>query len=225
MRTIFNIFGKSPFPYLETHMGKVALCASTLKKAIENIETLSREELKSLILELSSKEHEADKIKNDIRNNLPRNALFQIDRTQFLEFLSLQDSIADKMEDLGIALKLRPIARYDAFKSIFLRLFEVSLEAFEAVQIIITQELENLLDSTLGGKEAGTVNSLILKVAEKEYEAKKQKIVLLEKLFQTDGELNTAEFYHWMLLINETTEIASISESLANRIKMILELR
>ena len=59
--------------------------------------------------QISEYEHSADITKNEIRNNLPRGLFLAINRTDLLEILSLQDSIADKAEDLGIIMTLKEL--------------------------------------------------------------------------------------------------------------------
>lgn len=108
MLTIARLFGKSPFAPLQTHMNKVGSCIEKLKKMFDVLAKMDIDKVEKLAAELSSLEHEADLTKNDIRNHLPKSLFIPIDRGQFLEILSIQDSIADKAEDIGILLTLRP---------------------------------------------------------------------------------------------------------------------
>ena len=70
------------------------------------------EKIEKLVADLSRMEHEADLTKNDIRNHFPKSLFLPIDRAHFLEILSVQDSIADKAEDIGILLTLRPLESF-----------------------------------------------------------------------------------------------------------------
>ena len=103
MRTIARLFGKSPFAPLQTHMNKVTHC---LEKLTQIIASPSQK----LVDELCRLEHEADITKNDIRNHLPNSVFMPIDRSQFLEILSLQDKIADQAEEIGITFTLKPLS-------------------------------------------------------------------------------------------------------------------
>jgi predicted phosphate transport protein (TIGR00153 family) len=105
MRTIARLFGKSPFAPLQTHMNRVTLCMEKLTDIIS-----SKSPPQKLVDELCKLEHEADITKNDIRNHLPKSIFMPIDRAQFLEILSLQDSIADQAEEIGLTLLLRPLS-------------------------------------------------------------------------------------------------------------------
>src|SRR5438132_7859447 len=112
MLTIARLFGKSPFAPLQTHMNKVAHCIEKLTNVLEVLPQMEKEKIEELVTELCTLEHEADLTKNDIRNHLPKSLFLPIDRGHFLEILSIQDSIADKTEDIGILLTLRPLALF-----------------------------------------------------------------------------------------------------------------
>jgi len=224
MLTIARLFGKSPFAPLQSHMNKVGNCIEKLTKVIE---ALSKEELtkiERLVEDLSQLEHEADLTKNDIRNQLPKSLFMPIDRSHFLEILSLQDSIADQAEDAGITLTLRPLDGFDLFAEDFLPFFKKSVEVFWDAKRII-EEIDELLESSFGGIEAEKVKTMVEETAFKEHKAQKQKRQLMKKLFTQGDSLTTPGFYHWLRLIEDIGMLAEVSEKLANRIRMVLELK
>ena len=117
LTTIARIFGKSPFHPLQSHMKKVSSCMKKLTEIFDNLKDKSPEELERLVKELSKLEHEADLTKNDIRNHLPKSLFLPIDRSQFLDILSIQDSISDKAEDIGHLLTLYPVSELRSLRS------------------------------------------------------------------------------------------------------------
>src|ERR1700733_10600633 len=139
MLTIARLFGKSPFSPLQTHMNKVASCVERLASIFEILHKKDREKIQKLVDELCKLEHEADITKNDIRNHLPKSIFLPIDRGHFLEILALQDSIADKTEDIGILLTLRPLASFNNFKEDLLALFKNSTIVFWDAKHIIEE--------------------------------------------------------------------------------------
>lgn len=224
MLNIARLFGKSPFAPLQSHMKKVSLCIERLSDIFNALSKMDMEKIEKLSGDLSRMEHEADLTKNDIRNHLPKSLFLPIDRGHFLEILSVQDSIADKAEDVGILLTLRPLESF--------RDFHVDLTAFfrkceivflDAKQII--EEIDELLESSFGGLEAEKVKSMVEQTAYKEYEADKMQKQLMKQLFTHGETLSVPAFHLWMRLIEEVGEIAHLSERLANRIRMLLELK
>lgn len=224
MITIARLFGKSPFAPLQTHMNKVASCVEKLTKIMKSLAHEEMGKVTSLVEDLSQLEHEADLTKNDIRNHLPKSLFMPIDRGHFLEILAIQDSIADVTEDVGITLSLRPIENYAWLEKELNKLFTKSTEVFWDTKRII-EEIDELLESAFGGIEAEKVKSMIEETAHKEHQMQQLKQVALKKLYQEGEKLSPPAFDHWRRLIEDIAAIAQISEKLANRIRMVLELK
>lgn len=224
MLNIARLFGKSPFAPLQSHMKKVANCVERLSDIFNAFSKMDMEKIEKLSADLSRMEHEADLTKNDIRNHLPKSLFLPIDRAHFLEILSIQDSIADKAEDIGILLTLRPLEPFQNFHADLVALFRKNEEVFiEAKRII--EEIDELLESSFGGIEAEKVKDMVEQTAHKEYEADKIGQVFMKKLFTQGDALNVPVFYLWMRLIEEVRAISHLAERLANRIRMVLELK
>lgn len=224
MRTIARLFGKSPFAPLQTHMNKVSSCIDKLTKIFEFLLKSEGEKIERLVSELSDLEHEADLTKNDIRNHLPKSIFLPIDRGHFLEILSIQDSIADQAEDIGILISLRPLELFKNLGTDLLSLYKKNIEVFwDAKQIIA--EIDELLESSFGGIEAEKVKSMVEQTAFKEHEADRMQRALMKQLFTHGEQLSTPAFYLWVRLIEEIGGLSHLSEKLANRIRMILELK
>ena len=224
MLNIARLFGKSPFAPLQTHMKKVAVCMEKLASVFVALPKADKDKIEKLVSDLSKLEHEADLTKNDIRNHLPKSLFLPIDRAHFLEILSIQDSIADKAEDIGILLTLRSLEKFQNLEEEVQALFKKNEEVFlDALHII--EEIDELLESSFGGIEAEKVKAMVEQTAYKEHEADKLQRVLLKQLVSQGDKLSTASFWHWMRLIEELGSLSHLSEKLANRIRMVLELK
>jgi len=178
MLTIARLFGKSPFAPLQSHMNKVASCLEKLAKIFESLNLEKTDKVEHLAADLSQLEHEADLTKNDIRNHLPKSLFMPIDRSHFLEILSLQDSVADFAEQVGITLSYRPLADYSLFREELNGLFAKVSEVFWGAKRII-EEIDELLEASFGGLEAQKVKRMIEEIAYKEHKAQKKKQELL----------------------------------------------
>src|ERR1700730_16519249 len=143
MMNIARLFGKSPFAPLQNHMQKVSLCMKKLTSIFESLHKKDAEKIEKLVAELSELEHEADLTKNDIRNHLPKSLFLPIDRAHFLEILSIQDSIADEAEAIGILFTLGALQEFDHFQADLLTLYEKNEEAFLSAKQII-EEIDRL---------------------------------------------------------------------------------
>lgn len=224
MLTIAKLFGKSPFAPLQTHMGRVASCIEKLADIFHYVQKKECEKIEKLVGELCKLEHEADLTKNDIRNTLPKSLFLPIDRAHFLDILSIQDSIADKAEEIGILLSLRPLEPFQSLETDIQLFFKKNVDVFWASRQII-REIDELLESSFGGIEAEKVKSMVEQTAHLEYEAEVMQRSLMKKLFCGGDTLSHSAFYLWLHLIEEVGSLSGLCEKLANRIRMVLELK
>jgi uncharacterized protein len=224
MRTIFNIFGKSPFAPLQEHMENVAICVYKLPLLFQALEAHNLPLLDQIAQEIYDVEHKADLIKNGIRSDLPKSLFLPIDRSQLLEVLSIQDKIADTVEDVAVLLTLKPLELLIEFKDIFSLFIKKNIEAFEGVLYII-REVQDLIESSFGGLEADRVKIMIDQVVFKEHEVDLIQRELIKKLFQAESSLTFITFYQWQKIFESIAAISNLSENLANRIRLTLELK
>ena len=209
MISIAKLFGKSPFAPLQTHMKKVTLCIEKLTMLIDALPKMDLDKIEKLSKELSELEHEADVTKNDIRNHLPKSIFLPMDRSHFLEILSVQDSIADKAEEIGILLSIRPLEMFQEFKSDFELLYKKNAEVFWSSKKII-EEIDELLESSFGGIEAEKVKEMVEQTAHKEHEAAQMHHKLKKQLFAKGNDFSSPSFYLWITVIEQVGCLSSL---------------
>lgn len=223
MRAILSLFVKSPFAPLQKHMAEVTCCMESLQKAFLAYFEGSREEVEEITKEISKLEHDADLTKNDIRNHLPQSLFLPVGRGSLLEILALQDSLADKAEDVSILLTFRPFETIEGLQQEFVSFLDKNMESFHKVRQII-DELNELLQSSFGGAEAEKVKQMVDDVAYKEHEADLIQRKLVRLLYNSEDQFSYTAFSFWLRLVEEVGSIANLSEKLANRVRMTLDL-
>lgn len=222
MSIIENLFSRSPFTPLQTHMEKVADCVDQLEILYQKFTNREYDEVNKIVEKISELEHSADLTKNDIRNNLPRGLFLAINRSDLLQILSLQDSIADTAEDLAILVtikKLKPFEELNEKLSIFLN---KNIEAVKKAHLIL-QELEQLLQTTFSRSEASKIKQMIHDVAYLEHESDVLQREILKILYNLDDKMKYSDFHLWLNIIKAIAALGDISERLANKISMLLE--
>lgn len=224
LNTILNLFGRSPFAPLQKHMDQVSECVHMLIPLFEALEKKDEVTLGQIAEKISELEHQADLTKNDIRNHLPKGLYMPIDRGNLLEILALQDSIADAAEDVAVLSMLQPLTILDSFRAQLHDLLKKNIEAFDGACVII-REINELLESSFGGVEAQKVRCMVDDVAFKEHEADLMQRHLLKGLFQAESKMSYGTFFLWQQIFKATADISNLSENLANRIRMTLELK
>jgi len=221
MQTLARLFGRSPFAPLQTHMEKVAVCVHEIKLLFDALKRKDYEGLQKIAEHISKLEHDADLTKND---HLPSGLFLPIARQNLLEILSLQDNLADCAENIAVLLTFRNLEILPSFENEFLAFLEKNLETFEEVYHII-QEMGELVESSFGGPEAQKVRKLVHAVAFKEHEADLLQRQLMRKMFQESDKMATPSFFLWMRVTQEIETLSDESEQLANRVRMILEIK
>lgn len=224
MRTFARLFSRSPFSPLQTHLKKVGLCFEALSSVFSKLSSLDAKALEKASLEIAKLEHDADITKNDIRNHLPKSLFLPIDRGQFLEILSLQDTLADKCEDIAFILTLHPMTPVGTLEEDIISFFDKAKSVFKSAVKII-QEIDELLESSFGGQEAEKVRAMVDITASLELEVNKMQKALLKQLYDKGNALSPPSFTFWASLINEIAVLSHTAEKLAHRVRMVLELR
>jgi uncharacterized protein Yka (UPF0111/DUF47 family) len=113
---------------------------------------------------------------------------------------------------------------FDNFHADILALYEKNEEAFLSTKRII-EEMDELLESSFGGIEAEKVKAMVEQTAYMEHEADIMRRKFMKKLFANGDSLSAPAFYLWTRLAEDIGSLSHISERLANRIRMILELK
>jgi len=144
---IAKLFWQSPFEALHRHMLKVKECADMLKPLIEAFILGDRTLIEERVERISKLEHEADIIKNEIREHLPHHIFMPVDRSDILRFLREEDSIADSVEDVAKLIEMRKTYVPQDLKEELIGLVNKVGETVKALEIV-TSEIKVLSQSS-----------------------------------------------------------------------------
>jgi predicted phosphate transport protein (TIGR00153 family) len=222
VRNVFKIFARSPFGPLTEHLKK---CGETAKKAPEIIDALKRGDFdgaKQVAKDVMRLEHEADLIKHEIRDHLPKTFFLPIDRRDLLHILSAQDDIADRVEDLAVVATLKHdftvppemVEELDRVTGLVMECIDTALQIGDAI--------EDLLESGFAGPEADRVMELIGKLGETEHTADKRQYKLSQKLVEIADSLKPVDLLLWAELIKNLGRIANAAERYSKQLRNTL---
>jgi len=221
MRSIISLFAKSPFGPLHEHMLHVKECVLLTRPLFDAFINGDIERVEELAQKISEAEHQADDIKNSIRNHLPKSFLLPVDKVDILNFLREQDAIADVAEDLGVLLTLRrikvPNGLKDALREFIDKVIEVCEIAFEA-----SAEIKRLAEASFSGKEADKIIEIVQRVERAEWESDKLQFALAKKMFSMENELDPVSIILLMHIFAAIGEMANHAENTAERMRMML---
>ncbi len=223
MRTIASLFRSSPFAPLQTHMEQVAECVSDLQLLYDAYTVQDYDKIEQLAKQISKKEHMADLTKNEIRNNLPRGIFLAINRADLLDILSLQDTIADKAEDVAILFTMKKLEPIDGLDQELKTFVEKNIQSVKEVHLILKQ-LDELLETSFSGREAKLVTEMVDNISLIEHEVDLIQVDLLRKLFMHETEIPYSSFYLWTNIFKTLAGLSNTAEKLANRVRMVLDI-
>ena len=152
MINISSIFAKSPFKPLRDHMDKVVESVIPLNDFFEVLFQQDYSNLEKIQQQVIQAENEADSIKNEVRNHLPRNIFMPINRRDLLEMLDMQDSIADVAQDIVILLNIRKMKLSKELGQNVIQFVKKSQDVCYLARRL-TQEFGDVIESGFGRHE------------------------------------------------------------------------
>jgi len=172
MRSLFGLFGQSPFGPLVEHARKVHECVALVRPIADAILASDTERIKQLQHQMSKTEYEADLIKDGAREKLPRRYFLPVDRHDVADFLRQMDRIADDAEDFAVVATLRTLNVPQELREDLLALVDKVAQVSESL-LGVAEHLAELQKEAFSGPEAEAVLEKIRQVCHMEWESDK----------------------------------------------------
>ena len=217
--TIFDLFAKSPFGPLQEHVNKIMECVRMIPDLFRAIEADDEERIRVITEKVQAAEYEADEIK--IRGDLPSTIFTPVDRDDLVDILSFQDHISDVAEDVTVLYGMKKLPFPESIREPFWKFLDQVMETVEQFARI-SGELDELMQASFGGAEAGKVLGMISVLSEMEHKADLRQAELLRKLLSLEEELGTLNIILWMRVFQCVGDIANGAEKVGNRLRLFL---
>ncbi len=221
MRTIAQLFGKSPFGPLQEHMKKTKECVDLVRPLFEAVFREDTEEIQRITDLVSKLEHEADVIKNEIRDHLPRTLFMPVGRSDFFSVLSQMDSIPDSVEDLCVLLTLRKMTLPNELAPDLKDLLDKSLATFYRTFEVFAV-VERVLGSPFGSSDTEKIFERINEVGMLEWETDKIQFALVKHMFDIEDQLDPISIFQWSKIFQKVGDLGNFSEKTADRLRALL---
>ena len=221
MRSILSMFSKSPFKPLGSHMDKVRACVDQIHPLFKALGKEDYDEVGKISELIVKLEHEADKIKDDIRTHMRQTVFLPVDKKDFMHLLSAQDDIADAVEDLAVLLRIKNLKVPEKVEASLDELVDHIIKtAYAGCDLIL--ELEALLESSFGGAEAEKVEKATQVLGTLEWEADRKQFQLAQKLFSLDSQINAPDLLLWNEVIKKLGAVADKTEQIGKTLRIFL---
>jgi predicted phosphate transport protein (TIGR00153 family) len=221
MSIIADLFKQSPFSPIVEHAKKVHECLEVIKPLMEALAYENHVLIRQLQDRISKLEYEADNLKHEIRENLPRRYFLPVSREELDGFLYCQDKMADYAEDFSVILMIRKTKLHphiqDKFFTFVDQMFQVS-----GTLLTAAVELKNLAEVSFSGAEAKHVLALIKNLSEEEWKADRMARDLSMDIYRLEDTVKPFDiiFYEKMLL--KISAIANEAENAGDYLRAMI---
>lgn len=224
MTLISDLFGQSPFGPLVEHARKVHECVKLIEPLTEAAIREDHEEIHRLQDEVSRLEYEADKIKFDIREHLPRQFFLPVDRADLDRYLHFQDNIADFVEDFAVILLIRQTKIHAAIVPLLKELVDQVVRVSNQM-LEVAEGMLNLVESSFSGAEARSVLGKISGLGEGEWLCDRIQRRLSMKIYEMESELDPITIMFYEKMLRTLGLIANAAENTGDMLRMMIVKR
>lgn len=216
-----GIFGSSPVKPMQKHMAEVFSCVSELSPLFKAVIAKDWAEVKKIQKKISDREGEADKLKKEIRLQLPKGMFMPVSRRDLLEVLTMQDKIANTAKDIAGIILGRKMELPEQIANDYLPFVERCVEACAQAQKAIN-ELDELVETGFRGHEVKLVQKMIKKLDKVESETDTLEKKTRHKLFAIEKDLPPVDVMFLYRIIEMTGDVADRAQQVGSRLQLLL---
>lgn len=213
-----SLFHESPFENLQRHADKVKECAQLFREAAICHAEERCDEFDALTDRVAKLESEADAIKRNIRNHLPRGVLMPVDKFQFLQYLGEQDKVVDEVEAALYWLSFRPKGLPKGMAPDFLDLVESVVPPIEKLAELVLMATEFFRGKSRDQRKK--MKSLIQDIRQHEKEADLLEQELKGLVFRTIEDALVV--FHTVRLVEIVGNIADHAQNASDRMRAMI---
>ena len=218
---IAKIFGASPVAPLQEHMETCYRTARVLNDfftAVIGNDWLKVDELRAQIVAL---ENDADKLKGQIRAQLPKSMFMPVAREDLLELVLVQDRIPNLARDVSGLVQGRRMKIPESMQAAFLEFVERNVAAAKKARKTI-RELDELYETGFRGEEVELVTKFISEVDELEHQTDDLQAALRGKLYALEAQLPPVDVIFLYKVIELLGEIGNMAERIGRRLELLI---
>lgn len=218
---LFNIFGQSPIKPIQKHMREAHAAAKAL---LPFLDAVYAEDWDTAVNEhkvINKHEHDADKLKRELRLHLPKGFMLPVARTDILELLYAQDAIANKAEDVAGLIFGRRMQIPESLRTGYRDFVERCVDTSKQAEIAIN-ELDELLEAGFCGNEVTIVEKMIQELDAIEAETDRKQRDLRCALFEIEDQLPPIDVMFLYKLFERTGDLADKAQMVGGRLQLLL---
>ncbi|MCL4108050.1 UNVERIFIED_CONTAM: hypothetical protein GTU68_017078 [Idotea baltica] len=216
-----GLFGRSPIKPLQEHMYRVYMGIKHLEPLVEGMISKDHEKILTAQAAIVKGEHDADDMKRDLRNHLPKGLFMPVDRRDILDVLIRQDTIANQAKDVAGLIVGRKMQLPEEMNAPFLA-FTQRCIATVRKSLDTINELDELVETGFRGLEVDRVEEMIIELGSIESETDDMQDALRSTLFKLEEDLFPVDVMFTYRLIEWVGNIADNAERVGSRLSLML---
>ncbi|WP_440997488.1 TIGR00153 family protein [Arhodomonas sp. SL1] len=216
-----QLFGKSPVSPLQRHMAEVSACVEELVPFFETVRREDWEAAEAHQARIARLESDADRLKHELRLQLPKGLMLPVARRDLLEVLTMQDKVANRAKDIsGLILGRRmsfPEAIAEPMAAFIQRAVDTTRQARKAIE-----ELDELFETGFRGHEVDIVNGMLTELDRIESDTDRLQVTIRQELFKLEDELPPVHVMFLYRIIDWIGSLADRAQRVGSRLQLML---
>jgi len=220
-------FVTSPFKNLIPFTDKIKEGMDVLREAVKAYIEEDEKRFEALAEKVCQIEHEADKMKREIRNSLPKGIFMPVDKFQFFYLVRELDQILDSAEDIVVWLSFKQGVILQCVKKEFLALLEICIQS---VWVLI--EAVHLMPKAIGfiRRDRELIKEKIREVRQREWESDQIAQCIVKTIFNLprvdcafkSGYIECLTIHHLLETTKFIGHIADHAENAADILRIMI---
>ena len=219
--TLSSMFGSSPVRPLQSHMASVQACIVELIPFFESVLEQDWTEAKKKQARIARLEREADKLKRQLRLQLPKSLFMPVSRRDLLEVLRMQDNIANKAKDIAGLILGHKMGFPNKIGGRVLDFIKRCIDASKQAQTAIN-ELDELVETGFGGNEVRLVQDMIKKLDDIESDTDKIQVEIRAQIFKKEKDLPPVDVMFMYKVLDWIGDLGDLSQRVGSRLELML---
>jgi len=216
-----NLFGQSPIKPIQQHMETAHLCASQLSAYFQAVLKADWDKAKEVQKQINKLEGEADKLKKQVRLNLPKSLFLPVPRTDLLDLITMQDKVANCSKDIAGLMLGRKMEIPEKLAPQMVEYVDVAI-ATSAQALKAIQEMDELLETGFKGREIKLVEGLIKELDRLENENDKLQVKVRAQLFKQEKNIPPIDVMFLYKIIDWIGELADHAQKVGSRLQRLI---
>ncbi|WP_299176577.1 TIGR00153 family protein [uncultured Neptuniibacter sp.] len=216
-----QMFARSPFKPMQEHIAKAQECAVELIPFFDAVIAGNWQEAANVQAKIAILEGEADAMKKEIRQNLPKSIFLPVPRTDLLEVVRMQDKIANRAKDIAGLMLGRQMSVPESMQPDMKEYVRVALTTSEQA-LTALKELDELVNSGFGGHEIDVIEKMLDQLDTLEHSTDEHERAIRAKLFGIEKELPPVDVMFLYQVIALIGDLADRAQQVGSRLQLLV---